>query len=93
MSGSKEVELPEITTGTGVANAAKVILFNDEWHTFDEVINQIIKATRCGIDKAELLTWEVHNKGKSCVYDGDMPECLKVSNILEEISLNTKIEF
>lgn len=92
MSDSQEVVLPDVTTGTGVANAARVILFNDEWHTFEEVINQIIKATKCGIDKAELLTWEVHNIGKSCVFDGDMPECLKVSNILEEISLNTKIE-
>ena len=70
----------------------KVILFNDEIHTFDEVTNQIIKATGCTLDKAEALTWEVHSKGKAIVFSGDMNECLKVSAILEEIALNTQIE-
>lgn len=76
-----------------VALPAKVILYNDEWHTFDEVINQIIKATKCDYDKAQSLTWEVHSNGKACVYSGEIPECLKVSSILEEISLNTEIEY
>jgi ATP-dependent Clp protease adaptor protein ClpS len=30
-----------------IQDPAKVILFNDEVHTFDEVISQLIKATRC----------------------------------------------
>jgi ATP-dependent Clp protease adaptor protein ClpS len=79
--------------GNGTTNAAKVILFNDDWHTFDEVINQIIKATGCSLDKAESLTWEVHNKGKAMVYSGDMDMCLKVSGVLEEINLHTQIEY
>ncbi len=73
--------------------AAKVILFNDEWHTFDEVIEQIIKATKCSRERAEELTFEVHHKGKAVVYDGDIPECLKVSAVLEEIALHTQIEY
>ena len=73
--------------------AAKVILFNDEWHTFDEVIEQIIKATNCSRERAEELTFEVHEKGKAVVYDGDMSECLKVSAVLEEIALHTQIEY
>jgi ATP-dependent Clp protease adaptor protein ClpS len=88
----EEVELDE-DIGDGTTNAAKVILFNDEWHTFDEVINQIIKATSCSMDKAETLTWEVHNKGKALVYSGEMAECLRVSGVLEEISLHTQIEY
>jgi ATP-dependent Clp protease adaptor protein ClpS len=70
----------------------KVVLFNDNYHTFDEVINQIIKATRCGKEKAEAHTWEVHNKGRSIVYDGEMGECLRVSAVLEEINLRTEIQ-
>jgi ATP-dependent Clp protease adaptor protein ClpS len=71
---------------------AKVILYNDEWHTFDEVIIQLIKATNCTPQRAESLAFEVDSKGKAVVYDGDMPECLKVSAILEEIELNTEVE-
>lgn len=71
---------------------AKVILFNDEVHTFDEVIGQLIKATGCDSVKAEALAWEVHTKGKALVFEGVMRECLRVSAVLEEISLHTQIE-
>lgn len=71
---------------------AKVILFNDDVHTFDEVIGQLIKAIHCDSTRAEAIAWEVHNTGKAVVYEGPMPECLKVSHILEEIALHTQIE-
>ncbi len=71
---------------------AKAILFNDEVHTFDEVINQIMKATGCDLPTAEERTWEVHNAGKSCVYTGELVKCLQVTSILEEIELMTQVE-
>lgn len=71
---------------------AKVILFNDEIHTFDDVITQIIKATKCSQTRAESLTHEVHTKGRACVYGGDLLKCLQVSGVLEEIKLMTHIE-
>jgi ATP-dependent Clp protease adaptor protein ClpS len=71
---------------------SRVILFNDEVHTFDEVTNQIIKATGCDTPKAEALTWEVHSSGKACVYEGQMDDCVKVSGVLQEIALHTQIE-
>jgi ATP-dependent Clp protease adaptor protein ClpS len=85
---AEEEVLDEIRT----QEPAKVILFNDEIHTFDEVITQIIKATRCGQTRAEELTVEVHTKGRACVYGGEMPKCLEVSGVLEEIQLMTHIE-
>jgi ATP-dependent Clp protease adapter protein ClpS len=75
-----------------VGLAARVILFNDEVHTFDEVIIQIMKATGCSLQRAESLTLEVHHSGKAMVYEGDVPPCLRVSSILEEIGLQTQIE-
>ena len=63
-----------------------VILFNDDYHTFDEVIVQILKAT-------EQYTWEVHHNGKSNVYQGLLADCLFVSAVLEEIDLKTHIEY
>lgn len=71
--------------------ACKVILYNDEWHTFEEVINQIIKAVNCPFEVARALTFEVHVKGKALVFNGDMRDCLRVSSVLEEIALNTEI--
>jgi ATP-dependent Clp protease adaptor protein ClpS len=71
--------------------ACKVILYNDDWHSFEEVINQLIKATNCPFEVASDLTFEVHVKGKALVFSGDMKNCLRVSSVLEEIALNTEI--
>ena len=75
-----------------IQEPARVILFNDEVHTFDEVITQIIKAVSCDTHRAEALTWEVHNSGKATVYEGEMAHCIQVSGVLEEIELMTHIE-
>ena len=86
--------LPQQESNEDVAEQepVKVILFNDEVHTFDEVIGQLIKATQCTNEKAEALAWEVHTRGKAVVFVGELPRCMEVSGILEEIDLMTQIE-
>lgn len=69
-----------------------LILFNDSHHSFEEVINQIIKATGYGYDKAESLTMQVHTKGKAAILSGELDKCLRAQSVLEEISLRTSIE-
>jgi ATP-dependent Clp protease adaptor protein ClpS len=71
---------------------SRVILFNDDWHTFEEVIEQIIKATKCSANEARDKTFEVHVNGRAVVYIGELKDCLIVSGILEEILLHTQIE-
>jgi ATP-dependent Clp protease adapter protein ClpS len=68
-----------------------VLLFNDDWHTFEEVILQIIKATKCSFDQARSFAFEAHTNGKAVVFTGSMQDCLRVSSVLEEIALNTQI--
>ncbi len=70
----------------------RVILYNDEIHTFDEVISQIIKATGCTTGRAEELAWEVHTNGKAAVFEGSFEECFRVQGVLREIQLVTEIE-
>lgn len=76
----------------GVGIESRVILFNDDWHTFEEVIVQIIKAINCSFEEARKKTFEVHVKGKSIIFSGRLDGCLKVSSVLEEIALHTQIE-
>ena len=70
----------------------RVILFNDEIHTFDEVIYQVIKATGCSEEQASRHAWTVHTRGKDCVYVGEFDECFRVQGVLREIQLVTQIE-
>jgi ATP-dependent Clp protease adaptor protein ClpS len=87
---TSEIEQDQITD---TQTPAKVILFNDDVHTFDDVIYQLIKAIRCDMDKAKALTHQVHNFGKAVVYGGELAKCIQVSSVLEEIQLRTQIEY
>lgn len=87
----KGIVNPEIEEETTVGLESRVILYNDDWHSFDEVIFQIIKATKCSFEKARDLAFETHVNGKSTVFGGPMVKCLQVSSILEEIELHTQI--
>lgn len=82
----------EETTGTDLDRPWRVILYNDEVHTFDEVIRQLVKATGCSTQQAEAWAWEVHTKGKARVYEGEFEECFHVQSVLREIQLVTEIE-
>lgn len=82
----------ESEESVGTDEPAKVILFNDDVHTFDEVIGQLIKALRCTQSRAEGLAAEAHTNGRAMVYSGELIRCMEVSHILEEIQLMTQIE-
>lgn len=69
-----------------------VILYNDDIHSFDEVIEQLVKATHCSVKQAEKHAWTVHTKGKDVVYKGTFEECFQVQGVLREIQLVTEIK-
>ena len=70
----------------------RVILYNDDIHSFDEVIHQLIKATGCSSQQAEKHAWTVHTQGKDAVFEGSFEECFRVQGVLREIQLVTEIE-
>lgn len=82
---------PQIEDDTSVGLPFKVILYNDDIHTFDEVIVQLIKAVGCSFKKAKDYAFTVHVKGQAIVYYGELTTCLKITSILEEIGLHTQI--
>lgn len=82
----------EEDTDEEIDNPWKLILYDDDVHTFDEVINQIRKALGCSMTKAQDLTFKVHNEGKAIVYEGAFEECLRINAILQEIQLITEIK-
>ena len=85
------IVLPEIDKKVSVQTSYHVLLYNDDIHTFDEVIAQLIKAIQCSFEKAKDIAFEVHTKGKALVYSGSLTECLRISSVLEEIALHTQI--
>lgn len=90
--------MPESTTlndtdiRTSLGKPHKVILFNDNHHSMEEVCVQIMRAISCGAEKATQIMLEAHNTGRAVVFTGSLERCELVAEILEEIRLGTKIE-
>ena len=76
---------------TTVEIPGKVVLYNDDWHTFDEVIFQLMKAVNCSLVEARNYAFEVHFTGRAIVFSGGLIQCLKVSSVFEEIALHTQV--
>jgi len=68
-----------------------LILYDDNFHTFDEVILQLMKALKCDLSIAEEITLKVHNEGKCLVHTGTIEECIRINSVLLEINLTTEI--
>ena len=80
------------TTGTRTGHNARVVLFNDDVHTFEEVAGQLVKATRCTYAKGIALANTVHQIGSAVVYEGHFERCEAVAMVLGEIGLKTNVE-
>jgi len=85
-----KIENPTDSTNRGYA--CKTILFNDDYHTFDEVARQCVKAIRCSLNQGYAIATEVHTTGSSIVYEGHLERCEAVAATLEDIFLKTKVE-
>ena len=75
------------------AKPARVILYNDDWHTFDEVIRQMVKATGCSAERGEEVAWTVHTQGRALAFEGPRGECEKVAGVLREIRLHVEVDW
>ncbi|MEQ8524196.1 ATP-dependent Clp protease adaptor ClpS [Gracilimonas sp.] len=96
LSGTEVEETTETKEKEEVKDAVntpwRLILYDDDIHTFEEVISQLMKATGCSLSEAEEKTWKVHNEGKALVHEGEFEECLRIDGVLKEIQLVTEIK-
>ncbi|MFQ5638633.1 MAG: ATP-dependent Clp protease adaptor ClpS [bacterium] len=69
-----------------------VILYNDDVHTFDEVIVQLQKAIGCSMLEGTKIALEAHFRGKAVAYKGRFKDCNRVAGILREIGLVVEIQ-
>src|SRR5688572_27012534 len=70
----------------------RVILYNDDVHSVDEVIVQLQKATGCDLDTAIRVTLEVDANGRGVRYRGERDDCGRVVRVLREIRLQCEVD-
>lgn len=89
-SGTKSEVLVE-TEKVEVADK-QIILYNDEFNTFDFVIESLIKVCKHDALQAEQCTFLVHYKGKCSVKKGSYNELESLCTALLERGLTAEIE-
>jgi ATP-dependent Clp protease adaptor protein ClpS len=69
----------------------EIILFNDDVHTFDYVIDSLISVCDHTMEQAEQCTYLVHYKGKCAVKTGEYDELEPRCTKLLELGLSAEI--
>ena len=71
---TQEEVLVEVLEDTGEDEPKDLVVFNDDFNTFDHVINTLIKVCGHSPTQAEQCTWFIHYKGKCTVKVGSLNE-------------------
>lgn len=69
-----------------------IILYNDDFNTFDWVIECLMKYCKHESIQAEQCAWIVHTKGKCNVKTGDFSVLIPICNALCDSGLSAKLE-
>ncbi len=69
----------------------KVILFNDDYNTFDHVEDCLMKICHLSWLKAKKVAMEAHKKGKAICYTGSLEECETVAEKLASENLTVTV--
>jgi hypothetical protein len=69
----------------------RTVLFNCNCHTFDTVIDQLMKAINCTYSTASQLANVADQLGSVTVFKGTKERCEDVSGILTSVGLEAKV--
>lgn len=74
-----------------IEKTRSLVLYNDDVHTFDYVIESLVKICNHELMQAEQCTWIVHYNGKCAVKEGDFRALRPMRQALSEKGLTAKI--
>lgn len=68
-----------------------LVVYNDDFNTFDHVINTLIKVCKHTVEQAEQCTYLIHHKGKCAVKKGTFEELKPMKESICEAGIDAKI--
>lgn len=92
MEYSTEIkELVEQQTDVIEVSNYDLVVYNDDFNTFDHVTNTLIKVCKHAPQQAEQCTWIIHYKGKCSVKKGGYEELEPMKNSILDAGIDAKI--
>lgn len=87
----QEQELIDVLEVIDVTDVKDLIVFNDDFNTFDHVIQTLIRVCKHTTEQAEQCTWLIHYKGKCAVKSGSMEELKPMREAICDAGIDARI--
>lgn len=84
-------ETEEVAIAEDLDSGAKLIVFNDDFNTFDFVIKSLVSICKLDAQQAEQLTLIIHYKGKATVKEGDESTLFQMCRSLVNKGLTAEV--
>lgn len=88
----KEIVRPRPDDGSIGSGAWLVTAYNNDYNTFEEVIEVLQAATGCTREEAEIETWEIHHFGSCVVHRASKQECERAARVISSIGVRTSVD-
>lgn len=85
-----EVEVAELEV-IETTELMELVVFNDDFNTFDHVIRTLIKVCKHTPEQAEQCTWLIHHKGRCTVKSGTFDFLKPYRDAICEEGIDAKI--
>ncbi|MEQ8338520.1 MAG: ATP-dependent Clp protease adaptor ClpS [Cyclobacteriaceae bacterium] len=85
-------ELVEVAEEVDEGRVNDLVVYNDDFNTFDHVINTLIKVCKHNATQAEQCTYIIHFKGKCAVKKGTFKELKPMREGICEAGIKATIE-
>lgn len=86
-----EQELVDLLEAIAITEVKDLVVFNDDFNTFEHVIQTLIRVCKHSPEQAEQCTWLIHHKGKCTVRTGSFEELDPMREAICEAGIDAKI--
>lgn len=87
----QEQVLTDLLEAIEITDVKDLIVFNDDFNTFEHVIATLIRVCRHTPEQAEQCTWLIHHKGKCKVKEGSFEELQPMQEAISKAGIDAKI--
>ncbi len=88
---TQEQELVDLLEAVEITDVKDLVVFNDDFNTFDHVINTLIRVCKHTPEQAEQCTLLIHFKGKCTVRTGSYDQLNPMREAICEAGIDAKI--
>lgn len=86
------VEWVDTDEDTGEGTPRDLVVHNDDFNTFDHVINTLIRVCKHDVHQAEQCTYIIHFKGRCSVKRGPFKELKPMKEAINDAGISATIE-